>query len=227
MSTSIAERVGQLARPASRTVILHGKFYCWFAMGSFQLEEVPEFPSAADIEIDEHCRSMSTAKTNWKEACRRGVSLALLLAFVCLQGLPVAYGGSGSPKIVAPRARLLSAKEGRVIVNVALGLERPALDTLDCSHLIHAVYENAGFEYPYQSSHDLYVSAEKFERVKSPHAGDLIVWPGHVGIVVNPSQHSFYSLVRTGIEQQDYAGPYWKSRGTPHFYRYKLDNARK
>ena len=170
---------------------------------------------------------MSAAKTNCELACRRGVSLGLILVWVCLLGLPLAYGGSGSPKIVVPKARLLSTKEGRAIVNAALGLEPPALNTLDCSHLIHAVYENAGFDYPYQSSHDLYESAEKFARVKSPHAGDLIVWPGHVGIVMNPSQHSFYSLVRTGIEQQDYAGPYWRSRGTPHFYRYKLDNSRK
>jgi hypothetical protein len=90
--------------------------------------------------------------------------------------------------------------------------------------LIHQIYQSAGFAYPYQSSFDLYSGAEKFARVKSPHAGDLVVWPGHVGIVVNASQHSFYSLVRSGLEEQDYDGPYWRSRGSPRFYRYRIDS---
>ena len=158
-------------------------------------------------------------------ACRRGVSLALIVGWVCLLGLPLAYAESGAPKASIPKDRLLTAKQGRAIVAAALDLDRPSRRTLDCSHLIHAVYENAGFDYPYQSSYDLYAgAAEQFARVKSPHAGDLIVWPGHVGIVVNPSQHSFYSLVSTGAEQQDYEGPYWRSRGTPRFYRYKITN---
>jgi hypothetical protein len=61
--------------------------------------------------------------------------------------------------------------------------------------------------------------------VKTPRAGDLIAWPGHVGIVVDPAEHSFYSLVSTGLETQFYDGPYWKSRGRPRFYRYKIVGA--
>jgi hypothetical protein len=117
-------------------------------------------------------------------------------------------------------------KEGRSIVTAARRLGRPARGTQDCSHLIHEIYRIAGFEYPYQSSFELYAGAEEFARVWSPHAGDLIVWPGHVGIVVNPLQHSFYSLVRTGLDEQDYEGQYWKSRGSPRFYRYKVQNSR-
>jgi hypothetical protein len=48
----------------------------------------------------------------------------------------------------------------------------------------------------------------------------LITWPGHVGIVLDPRQHSFFSLVRSGLQAGDYLGPYWRSRGTPRFYRY-------
>jgi hypothetical protein len=37
-------------------------------------------------------------------------------------------------------------------------------------------------------------------------------------------EHSFYSLVRTGLEAQDYRGAYWTARGRPRFYRYKVEN---
>lgn len=117
--------------------------------------------------------------------------------------------------------RLLSREEGRSIVNMAWQAELPADGMRDCSHVVHQIYADAGFEYPYASSLDLYAGNENFVRVKTAHAGDVIAWPGHVGIVVDPLQHSFYSLVRTGLETQDYDSPYWKSRGRPRFYRYK------
>lgn len=118
--------------------------------------------------------------------------------------------------------RLLTLKEGRSIVNAAWQQGEPPRSAGDCSHLAHDIYQNAGFDYPYQSSSDLYAGIEHFQRVKFPHPGDLIVWPGHVGIVVDPLLHSFYSLVRTGIDEQDYESSYWRSRGTPRFYRYKV-----
>ena len=99
--------------------------------------------------------------------------------------------------------RLLSAQEGRGIVNVAWQQEQTESDAADCSHLVHAIYANAGFEYPYASSFEIYAGNENFARVKAPHPGDVIAWPGHVGIVVDPLQHSFYSLVRTGLEAEE------------------------
>jgi len=119
-------------------------------------------------------------------------------------------------------ARLLTAAEGRAVVNAAWELDMPARRTQDCSHLVHQIYANAGFEYPYASSFEIYAGSESFERVRNPQFGDLVVWPGHVGIVADPLQHSFYSLVRTGWEAQDYQGPYWRSRGRPRFYRFKV-----
>jgi hypothetical protein len=121
--------------------------------------------------------------------------------------------------------RLLSAKEGRAIVNVAWQQEQSGSEAADCSHLVHEIYANAGFEYPYASSFEIYSGNENFARVKIPHPGDVIAWPGHVGIVVDPLQHSFYSLVRTGLEAQDYESAYWKSRGRPRFYRYRVERA--
>jgi hypothetical protein len=121
--------------------------------------------------------------------------------------------------------RLLTPEEGRSIVDVAWQQDPPETGVRDCSHLVHQIYVSAGFEYPYASSFEIYAGNESFERVKTPHAGDLVAWPGHVGIVVDPLQHSFYSLVRTGWEAQDYEGPYWRSRGRPRFYRYVVGTA--
>jgi len=121
-------------------------------------------------------------------------------------------------------ARLLSAEEGRSIVEVAWQQDPPDAGMRDCSHTVHQIYASAGYEYPYASSFEIYAGNENFERVKNPRAGDLIAWPGHVGIVVDPPQHSFYSLVRTGLESQDYDSAYWRSRGRPRFYRYKVES---
>ncbi len=146
------------------------------------------------------------------------------MAWVCLLGVSAANG-----QVVAathesvPSLRLLSMEEERTIVNAALEMERTERGAQDCSHLVHQIYLNAGFEYPYASSFEIYAGNENFERVKNPHPGDLVAWPGHVGIVVDPVQHSFYSLVSTGLESQDYIGRYWRSRGRPRFYRYRVD----
>ncbi len=90
----------------------------------------------------------------------------------------------------------------------------------DCSHLVHAIYERAGFSYAYAPSSDLYAGVEGFQRVKLPEPGDLIVWRGHVGIVIQPSQHIFFSFMTAGPGIDDYQAAYWKSRGHPRFYRY-------
>src|SRR5258707_13498821 len=64
----------------------------------------------------------------------------------------------------------------------------------DCSHLVHAIYERAGFPYAYAPSSDAYHGVEGFQQVKLPKPGDLVVWRGHVGIVIRPSQHIFFSF---------------------------------
>ena len=167
---------------------------------------------------------MRWLKTRIEWRSKRADGLARLVACLCLVALsPSGVRAAAFAEDAVAGSRLLSEKEGRAIVKAAWKLQRIA-GAQDCSHLIHQIYQSAGFGYPYQSSFDLYAGAEKFARVKSPHAGDLVVWPGHVGIVVNASQHSFYSLVRSGLEEQDYEGAYWRSRGSPRFYRYRIDS---
>ena len=116
--------------------------------------------------------------------------------------------------------RTLSPDDGLSVIAAALDSKASLYSERDCSHLVHAIYERAGFHYPYASSSDLYVGIEGFRRVVRPQPGDLVAWRGHVGIVVKPSRHIFFSLMRAGPGIDDYEAPAWTSRGLARFYRY-------
>jgi cell wall-associated NlpC family hydrolase len=114
----------------------------------------------------------------------------------------------------------LSRDDGLSVISAALDARVQATRQRDCSHLVHAIYLQAGFPYPYASSSDLYDGADDFQRVTRPQPGDLVVWPGHVGIVVNPTQRVFFSKLRHGPGIDAYDAQYWKERGQVRFYRY-------
>ena len=91
----------------------------------------------------------------------------------------------------------------------------------DCSQLVHEIYQRAGFPYNYVNSWELYDGASSFHRVWTPHPGDLVVWQGHVGIVVSPKEHLFFSkLTSSGQDIASYDAPYWQERGHARFFRY-------
>ena len=117
-------------------------------------------------------------------------------------------------------ARLLSLDEGLSILGAALESRFHFAAKSDCSHLVHAIYERAGFLYPYVSSSELYIGIGEFRRVARPQPGDLVVWPGHVGIAISPVQRSFYSALHSGFGVENYDAPYWRARGRARFYRY-------
>jgi hypothetical protein len=117
--------------------------------------------------------------------------------------------------------RLLTPNEGLAILGAALDSRHRRSDfSSDCSHFVHALYERAGFSFEYASSSDLYQGTDEFRRVATPQPGDLAVWRGHAGIVVNPAQHSFFSVLHSGPGVDSYDSPYWKQRGQPRFFRY-------
>jgi hypothetical protein len=117
--------------------------------------------------------------------------------------------------------RLLAPNEGLAILGAALDSRHRHSDfSSDCSHFIHGLYERAGFHYQYASSSDLYEGTHEFRRVATPQLGDLAVWRGHAGIVVNPAQHSFFSVLHSGPGVDSYDSPYWRQRGQPRFFRY-------
>lgn len=91
---------------------------------------------------------------------------------------------------------------------------------LDCSHFVQYLYEQAGLYYGYAPSRTLYDGMERFKRVTHPRPGDLIVWRGHVGIVVDPDETTFLSALRSGVKISSYQSHYWQRRCKPHFLRY-------
>jgi len=116
--------------------------------------------------------------------------------------------------------RPIAKTEGRKILAAIPTVHSESESETDCSHLVHDVYEQAGFPYDYASSRELYFGSTNFTRVRAPRAGDLVVWRGHVGIVIDPKEHSFFSSVRSGPDTQFYDSPYWRSRGIARFFRY-------
>src|SRR5262249_49323419 len=150
----------------------------------------------------------------------------LLFVMMCLAiaMAPAAFGQDIRRATVhALEPRPLTKTEGRKILAAISAVDADSESVTDCSHFVHDVYEQAGFPYDYVSSRELYVGSLNFTRVHKPQAGDLVVWRGHVGIVIDPKEHSFFSFVRSGPDTQFYDSPYWRSRGIARFYRYMTE----
>jgi hypothetical protein len=153
------------------------------------------------------------------------------LAFVFSGGLTVFAALSLCPLRAAASQenqreayRLLTRDEGLAIVDAVSDHHRSLHSKRtkpDCSHLVNDIYDLAGFPYSYAKSADLYRGHASFVRVSAPQPGDLIVWHGHVGLVLDPRRHFFYSSLRSGLETEDYTSAYWRRRGIPRFYRYR------
>ena len=118
---------------------------------------------------------------------------------------------------------MLTPDEGLAILGAALESRHHLNAHADCSHLVQAIYERAGFPYAYTTSSELYAGVNEFRRVNHPQPGDLVVWRGHVGIVINPTQHTFFSTLRSGLGVEHYDSRYWRGRGHPRFLRYTRD----
>jgi hypothetical protein len=156
-----------------------------------------------------------------------------LVLLACVAVLPAASGqergtdgaGHGPRQDAAlqrrmSRARTVTRAEGQEIVRVAMDSRHVPRSRYDCSHFVHGTYQRAGFPYAYASSTELYEGDAEFRRVTHPQPGDLAVWPGHAGIVVDPARHSFLSVLHNGPRVDRYDSNYWRGRGRPRFFRY-------
>ncbi|PYV40401.1 MAG: hypothetical protein DMG06_20410 [Acidobacteria bacterium] len=132
-------------------------------------------------------------------------------------------GAIAKSPVIQADGRLLSVEEGIAVLKAAREHRRQARSKPDCSHLVQQVYAMVGLEYPFASSRELYQGVESFEQVAKPQPGDLIVWRGHVGLVISPVQRTFYSSVSSGLKTESYYSPYWRQRGRPRFYRYRFE----
>ena len=152
--------------------------------------------------------------------------------FIFLATLSLATASAALGQYVRPASaetagpRPIARTEGRKILAAIPTVDSESESETDCSHLVHDVYEQAGFPYDYASSRELYIGNTNFTRVRAPQAGDLVVWRGHVGIVIDPKEHSFFSSVRSGPDTQFYDSPYWRSRGIARFFRYVAEKPR-
>jgi hypothetical protein len=141
----------------------------------------------------------------------------LFCLLLCLAAVP-AVAEEESQKAI--RSRPLTSGEGLAIVSAALDSRYHARFLADCSHFVLGLYERAGFPYRYANSSELYAGIDEFRQVANPQTGDLVVWRGHTGIVINPAEHSFFSRLRSGPGVNSYDSAYWKKRGRPRFFRY-------
>lgn len=106
------------------------------------------------------------------------------------------------------------------LVDMSTNVEKTALD---CSHFVNQAFQQAGLDYDYLPSRSLYRGeTDAFRRVYRAAEGDLVVWPGHVGIVVDPDAKTFVSALRRGVRVSSYISSYWRRRGIPKFLRYRL-----
>jgi len=151
---------------------------------------------------------------------QEGVRAADALAGSGHAAAKTASDGASRPERGRKSARAMSSDDRLAVIASALDSKTPRYLERDCSHLVHAIYERAGFPYAYASSDDLYDGVEGFQRVSQPQTGDLVVWRGHAGIVIRPSRHVFFSFLRAGPGTDDYRSRYWSGRGQPRFYRY-------
>ena len=149
------------------------------------------------------------------------MSRQLWLGMLWLLGASVALAQVRMPaQETAFAPRPITLRGGETIVNAAWERERQTGRRPDCSHLVHEVYTHAGYPYPYADSFELYAGMHSFVRVPKPQPGDLVVWRGHVGIVVDPGKRSFFSSVTSGLRTELYDAPQWRARGPARFYRY-------
>lgn len=127
---------------------------------------------------------------------------------------------TASPYHAKKQTRPLTQDDRLALIAAALDAKSHRSSERDCSHLVHSIYERAGFPYEYASSDDLYDGVAGFQRISRPQPGDLVVWHGHVGIVVRPSRHIFFSYLSAGPGTDNYEAPYWIGRGHARFFRY-------
>ena len=170
----------------------------------------------------ERIRFSCTAQSRW---LRHGLLFVFSFVFTVFAALSLwPLRAAASQEGHREAYRLLTRDEGQAIV-AAISAHHQSLRGKrakpDCSHLVNAIYDLAGFPYPYAKSADLYRGHASFVRVSAPQPGDLIVWRGHVGLVLDSRQHFFYSSLRSGLDTEDYTSAYWRKRGTPRFYRYR------
>jgi hypothetical protein len=103
----------------------------------------------------------------------------------------------------------------RDIAQVARDFERSAgreisYAEMKCNQFVIAVLRSSvAADFPNTLANDFQFSP-RFQKVDSPAAGDLVHWPGHIGIVLDPDLGEFIgSQTSTGVAIANYKKGYW------------------
>lgn len=72
---------------------------------------------------------------------------------------------------------------------------------------------------------DDFANSPYFQKVDSPRAGDLVHWPGHIGVVLDPDAGVFIgSQTSTGVAEANYKTGWWSGafngKKPDYFLRY-------
>lgn len=103
---------------------------------------------------------------------------------------------------------------------------------IDCSHFVYQALNGARQKVAaaekapepqvidYRSTSTI-ESSGLFIEVKIAEPGDLVMWDGHVGIVVDPVNGTFVGAqTSTGVAEANYLSGYWKDRKVKKFLRF-------
>ena len=101
-----------------------------------------------------------------------GVAGLAVLGIICLPAAMFAQSRELNASSAPTIPRILSAAEAHGIIAAAQQHRQSRTNGSDCSHLVHEIYQRAGFAYPYAKSSDLYAGIEQFVWVKEPQRGD-------------------------------------------------------
>lgn len=91
---------------------------------------------------------------------------------------------------------------------------------VDCSNLVHQVYNSLGLYYPYTNT-ATFANSQFFFQVDSPQTGDVVLMSGHMGIHDSNPPMAGYTLYSATTSQGVRYGKESWFQGTPRYYRFK------
>src|SRR5215510_700254 len=97
-----------------------------------------------------------------------GMKGRFIFVALCLVTASVALGQNIRPTSAeTPGPRPIAITEGRKILATIPSVDVESESETDCSHLVHDVYEQAGFSYDYATWRELYIGGStSFTRVR-------------------------------------------------------------
>jgi cell wall-associated NlpC family hydrolase len=100
---------------------------------------------------------------------------------------------------------------------------------IDCSHFVYQVLNEARKRVAmpgpapqlvdYRSTGTM-IASNLFFPIKTPEGADLVLWDGHVAILLDPGSKTFIGAQSSGVGQDNYASPYWANRSGLQFVRF-------